>query len=478
MINIENIPLDDQETYTAFANGETISSFQMESNSFQRICKMIKPNTIEEISDANAIARPGALQFLDSYVQNKEHPDEIKYIHPLLEPILNKTHGTALYQENIMAIAHELGGLTLAESDSLRRAISKKKPEAMKPLFDKFIEGGIKNGIDREILETLVDQIQDWAAYGFNKSHSVAYALHAYRSMYLKVHYPLEWFTACLNAEIGNTETITSYIREARRLGIKILPPSVAHSKSKYTIENDGIRFGLNAIKGVGGTEYVPAESFDEFIENNTNVNKGTLEALIKAGAFPESRGLNLAKLAWLQTEGDKLKKAKQKLVEYEAMANAPKDDKELKKALRGISTWNLKLSAIQPFDNQPLIVNEPQLEREVLGMYLTTSPMDLFTEQLTTNTWTWEEFLETGEGGHVIVGGMVKKIKLHTDKRGNEMAFLTLECYMGDVIDITFFSSLWSKWGNQIHEDGIIRVDGKKNNGNNMLANSVAIYR
>jgi DNA polymerase-3 subunit alpha len=479
-INIYQLPLDDEETYKVYSSGFTSGTFQTESSGMIHFAKQMKVDRFDDIVALIALYRPGPLDSgtAQQYIDGKNGA-EIEYLHPSLKPVLEDTFGVIVYQESVISLVKVMAAMTPGEADNFRRIIGRKELDKIEAAVKEFIERSVANGYEREIAEEVGRQIQACGRYIFNRSHAAAYGYVSYITAYLKTKYPLEYMKSLLNSEIsGERDDIVGYIRECKRMGINILPPSIQYSSSKFTIENNSIRYGLNAIKGVGGTEFVQAESFDEFIEKNPGVNKGTLEALIKAGAFPEPRGLNLAKLAWLQTEGDKLKKAKQKLAEYEAMANAPKDDKELKKALRGINTWNLKISAIQPFDNQPLIVNEPQLEREVLGMYLTTSPMDLFVEQLTTNTWTWEEFLETGEGGHVIVGGMVKKIKFHTDKRGNQMAFVTLECYIGDIIDITFFSSLWSKWGDKIHEDGIIRVDGKKNEDNKMLANSVAIYR
>jgi DNA polymerase-3 subunit alpha len=467
-IDYYNLPDDDKDTLKLYADGNSTGIFQTESPGMKHLEKEIAVDCFEDVIALCALYRPGPLKsgMVQQYIDCK-HGKEPEYPHPDLKPILIDTYGVMVYQEQAIQIVQLMANMTPGEADNFRRIIGRKIKEEVEPAVKQFVERSIANGYSKEVSEHVAKWLSDAAEYIFNKSHSGAYGKVSYITAYLKTHYPVEYMTSLLNVKIGNIDKTVEYIREARRLDIKILPPSVAYSKSKYTIENNGIRFGLNAIKGVGSSEFVPANNFDEFITNNPGINNGTLEALIKAGAFPESRGLNLAKLAWIKENKDRIKQCNNKIEEFTQKNNQAK-----------VNEWKLKLSLVPQFDNQPLIVNEPQLEREVLGMYLTTSPMDLFVEQLTTNTWTWEEFLETGDGGHVIVGGMVKKIKLHTDKRGNQMAFLTLECYMGDIIDITFFSSLWSKWGDKIHEDGIIRIDGKKNEGNKMLANSVAIYR
>jgi DNA polymerase-3 subunit alpha len=469
----------DSEVFKIYANGFTQGVFQASSNGMRGIAKGIEVDRFEDIVALVALYRPGPLKsgMVQEYIDCK-HGKVPEYPHQDLEQVLKDTYGVMLYQEQTTAIVQLMAGMTQGEADLFRYIIGKKKVDKMGPAIEEFVKRSVAKGYSEEVAQNVAKWLSDAAEYIFNKSHSVEYGYLSYVTAYLKVKHPVEFMCASLNNKIGNIDKTVEFIREGRRMGIKILPPSVAYSKPKYTIENGSIRFGLNAIKGVGSTEFASANSFDEFMTNNPNVNKGTLEALIKAGAFPESRGLNLAKLVWLQTEGAKLKKAKEKLVEYEAIAKTPKDDKELKKALRGISTWKPKLAKIQPFDNQPLVVNEPQLEREVLGMYLTTSPMNMFVEQLTTNTWTWDEFVEASKDQKVIVGGMIKKIKLHTDKRGKQMAFVELECYMGETIDITFFASVWEVIGEKLHEDGIIRVEGKKGDGNKMLGNSVGVYR
>lgn len=478
-IDIYNLPLNDQDVYLQYSNGTTIGLFQTESSGMRHFAKQMKVDRFDDVVALVALYRPGPLDsgMAQQYIDGKNGA-EVKYLHPSLEPILKDTFSTICYQEQVMEIVKVMAAMTPGEADNFRKVIGRKELDKIEAIVKEFIERSIANGYEREVAEEMGRQIQACGRYIFNRSHAVAYGYLSYITAYLKTHYPLEFMTALLNSEIGNTDKTVEYINECKRMGIKILQPSVAYSKSKYTIEDGAIRFGLNAIKGVGGTEFVQAESFDEFIEKNPNVNKGTLEALIKAGAFPEPRGLNLAKLAWLQTEGAKLKKAQEKLAEYKAKAESPENYKELAKALRGINTWNLKLSAIKPFDNVPLVVNEPQLEREVLGMYLTSSPMDLYTKELTTNTWSWDEFLEADKGARVIAGGMVKKIKPYTDKKGRKMAFVDLEYYLGDTISITFFASDWEREGEKFSEDSIIRVEGTKDVDNKMLGKLVAVIR
>ncbi|MDP4224794.1 MAG: DNA polymerase III subunit alpha [Bacteroidota bacterium] len=480
-IDVYRLPLEDAETYKVYSSGTTSGTFQTESTGMRFFAKQMNVDRFDDIVALVALYRPGPLDsgMAQGYIDGKNGA-EVKYLHPSLEPILKDTFSTLCYQEQVIEIVKVMAAMTPGEADNFRKVIGRKELDKIESIVKEFIERSVANGYERSIAEEMGRQIQACGRYIFNRSHAAAYAYVSYITAYLKTKYPLEYMKSLLNSEIGGErDDMVGYIRECKRLGISILPPSIQHSGSRFTIEDGAIRFGLNAIKGVGGTEFVQAESFDEFVlEKNPNVNKGTLEALIKAGAFPEPRGLNLAKLAWLQTEGKKLEHAIEKLDYYEKMFDSTEDQKERAKALRGVNTWNLKIAAIPPFDNVPLIVNEPQLEREVLGMYLTSSPMDLYAKELTTNTWSWEEFLEAGKGSRVIAGGMVKKIKPYTDKKGRKMAFVDMEYYLGDTISATFFASDWEREGEKFSEDSIIRVEGTKDVDNKMLGKLIAVLR
>lgn len=293
--NINNIPLNDSKTFKDLQLGDNMGKFQIESSGMKSLLKRLKPENIEHISAILALYRPGSLQFIDDYIDNKNNPDKIKYFDDRVEPILKKTYGQIVYQEQVMAIARTLAGYTMGEADSLRKAIGKKIMSEMLKHEEKFINGCITNGMDKDKAEILFNQIVEFAKYSFNASHSISYAYITYQTAYLKSNYPLQYFTALLNCNADNIEKISLYIGDIMRLGIDILPPDINESSNKFTIDQEGrIRFGFNAIKGLGTsainniiaeriTDY---KSIEDFIRRAKKVNKSALQSLLRVGAF------------------------------------------------------------------------------------------------------------------------------------------------------------------------------------------------
>lgn len=296
-LDIEKIPLDDEATYELFGQGKTIGVFQFDKPHTREFLKKLKPASIAELSAMNALNRPGPMAFIDKFIARKHGQEPITYIHPKLEPILKETYGIIVYQEQVMRIAHEVIGYTLAKADLMRRAMGKKDEKVLAAERSQFIAKGVENGIDKNIVERIFDEIYRFKDYGFNKSHSVAYSILAFQTAYLKAHYPTEFLTANLSVNKNNTDEITLFLNECRKLNIKVFPPDVNKSNLDFSIENGNIRFGLAAIKNVGEgavEEIIKVRSEKLFTDifdfcsrvDLSIVNKRAMEGLILAGAF------------------------------------------------------------------------------------------------------------------------------------------------------------------------------------------------
>lgn len=298
-LNINNIPLNDKKVYDLFSNADTVGIFQFESSGMKSFLKRLKPNCFEDLVMAIAIYRPGPMDSIDEYIERKNFNKQYDCLHPVLEPILKSTYGLLIYQEQIMEILRKMGGYSYAEADIIRRAISKKKLNVIEEEKDKFVSNAIKLGYDKDMVTKVYDLIVKFANFGFNKSHSVAYAMIAYQMAYLKVYYTDYYYMNLLDYNIGGEAKTKEYIMEAKKLGINILKPSINLSTSSYNAESDGIRLPLRVIKGVGSSasdailkkrEDGNFKDFFDFMGRcyGFNVNKKTLDALIMAGVFDE----------------------------------------------------------------------------------------------------------------------------------------------------------------------------------------------
>ena len=251
-INPESFPEDDEKTFTLLKEGKTNGIFQLESQGMKRVLTRLKPSTLDDIIAVNALYRPGPMEQIPTYINRKHQKEKVTYLHPDLQPILEPTYGVLIYQEQIMQIAHQFAGLTLGEADILRRAISKKNEQLILEQKETFIKGCLKKGYDKTIAEEIFSWIYKFANYGFNKSHSVAYSKISYQLSYLKAHYSKFFFAHLLGTAINDASKLHPYIKEAKELGIQILPPSINRSYAYFTVESAGIRIGLMAIKGIG----------------------------------------------------------------------------------------------------------------------------------------------------------------------------------------------------------------------------------
>lgn len=471
-IDISKIPLDDHRTFELLGKATTIGVFQLESSGMRDLLRKLKPTKFEDLIAILALFRPGPIGsgMAEDFIARRHGRVKIKYDHPRLEPILRDTYGIIVYQEQVMQIASELAGFSMSQADNLRRAMSKKTPEVMQEQRKSFIEGCVKNGIRTNIAERIFNLIEYFSGYGFNKSHSTAYAMISYRTAYLKANYPVEFMAALLTSEKENMDKIVVYIDEADKMGIKILPPDVKESFSKFTVVRlpDGefaIRFGLAAVKNVGQGAIdsivearikQPFNTFADFCRyiDTRLVNKKVLESLIKCGAmdcmgYKRSQLISVVdKILDLASEIQK-DRSRGQFSFFDDMKLGSGFEANILKEIPDIEEWP---------EHQLL-----SYEKETLGFYLTKHPLagykSLLKEICTCSTATVKKFKD---GMEISIGGILTKVKTTITKRtGEKMAIVTLEDLEG-AIEILVFPSCYQKVGNLLKVDNFVFVKGR----------------
>ena len=466
-IDIENIPFDDQSVYKLFTKGLTIGIFQFESSGMREFLKKLKPTVIEDLIAMNALYRPGPMNNIDDFIKRKHGKKEIQYLHPSMENILQETYGIIVYQEQVMQIANEIAGFSLAEADIMRRAMGKKIKKLMDELKVKFIDGAQnKNNIDPEIARQIYELIEKFAEYGFNKSHSTAYAYVAYQTAWLKTHYPAEFMSANLTSEMSNIDRVVILINECRKMKIDVNPPDVNVSSIDFRPVNDKtISFGLNAIKNVGtkALEQIiesrkdkkKYESIFDFTANVAlkTVNKKVLESLIMSGAMDSLDGNRAQKfneievaLKYGQSEQDAKSKNQ---VDLFGGAEGSTSNQSMVPALSNLEEW----------PESKMLENE----KEVLGMYISGHPLLKYADDLEEHSnFDFTEKLNPRSQNKVRIGGAITDLKLHFDKKNNQMAFFKLDC-LGGQAEILAFSSVFSRYKDLVKNDNVVFVKGKQ---------------
>ena len=438
-LKAEDMPMEDKKTFNLLGSAESMGVFQLESSGMRDLLKKLKPEKFEDIIALLALYRPGPIGsgMLDDYMKRKHGEVNVKYDHPLLDSILKETYGIIVYQEQVMMIVSSLAGFSLSQADLLRRAIGKKTPEIMDQQRKAFIDGAVNNKVERRIAEKIFSLIEHFAGYGFNKSHSAAYAMISYRTAYLKANYPVEFMTALLTSEKDNTDKIVEYINEAERMGIKILPPDVNESFANFTmVGKDAVRFGLSAVKNVGQgaiesiiqsrKTYSRFNTLHQFCENVDLrlANKKVIESLIKCGAF-DSFGLKrsqmMAMMARAMDNADVIRKEKQKgqLMLFKE-ASILKDAPDIKE-------WP---------ESQLLT-----FEKEIIGFYITGHPLakyeKILKEYSTANS---SKLKDLEDNKRIWFGGIINKVKNTVTKRsGERMAIMMMEDMEGSVEALVF---------------------------------------
>ncbi len=476
--DIHTIPLDDPDTFALLQAANTAGVFQLESGGMRALMVRLKPTVFEDIIALVALYRPGPMEsgMIDDFVHRKHGELAVEYFLPQMEPILKETYGVILYQEQVMQIAAAVSGFSLAEADLLRRAMGKKDPAVMAAQRDRFVSGGVAGGVPKARLTELFNLIEKFAGYGFNKSHSAAYALVAYQTAYLKAHYPLDFLAAVLNSEINNTAALAKHIMEGRDQGVELLPPDINCSDRDFTVENGKVRFGLAGVKNVGmgaihdildARRAGPFESFRDVLEriNLGKVNRKVLESLIQAGAFDSLQPRRSRLMAGLESALEKVnnqkrREAAKQMSMFGGLLEAREDD------------W---LPEAEPWDKSLKLARE----KEALGVYLSGHPLDAYRVLLKTQIRvTTADLAEMPDSQEVALGVVVTSLKEKATKRGGRMAILTVEDLAGSV-EVLVFGEVYERVANLLTQPSLpLWLKGHlvlEEKGNKLVAQDIA---
>jgi DNA polymerase-3 subunit alpha len=457
------IPLDDARTYDLFTQGKTSGLFQFESDGMRDILKRFKPDQLEHLTALNALYRPGPMQMIDDFIKRRHGQTRVTYEHPSLEPILKGTYGVMVYQEQVMQIASALAGFTLGEADILRKAMGKKKAEVMATQKDKFLKGCVARSVPERKATKTWDQMEQFAGYGFNKSHSAAYAWLAYQTAYLKANYPAYFMAALLTSERANTDRMVAYIGECREMGIKVLPPDVNQSEMFFTVVGDSIRFGLAAIKNVGegaveavlaarreGGAFRSLYDFGERADLKA-VNRRVVESFVKSGCFDgldPRRAALFAAIDGAMESGQKRQRDREQGQSSLFGMLAVADEPAPKERAPDVPPWS---------EGERLA-----FEKESLGFFITGHPLEEFREELAQwATATSGQLSELADRPEVSVGGIITALRLLKTKKGDRMATFVLEDLEGSV-EALVFPETYKKTAGRLADDVVAVVKGK----------------
>jgi DNA polymerase-3 subunit alpha len=459
----DDIPIDDKKTFKLFAKGQTTAIFQFESGAMREHLKNLKPTSIKDLSAMNALYRPGPMDFIESFINRKHGKEEVEYLHPILEPILSETYGIIVYQEQVIKLANQVAGMSLADADILRRAMGKKDLAAMKEQRARFIKGAKEtHDISEKVASEIFDNIDKFANYGFNKSHAVAYSYVAYQTAYMKANYFPEFLASNLTHEFGNSDKVSMLLEECRKRKIEVLPPDVNKPSVDFNVDGDKIIFGMKAIKNVGApaveslkvareklgrdfkTIYDMASNIDTRV-----INKRAFEGFVLSGGFDKlegSRAQNFAAIESALSYGSKYQSAKA------SMSGGLFGDEESvieieEPKLPDIETWpaNVRLAK----------------EREVLNFYLSDHPLRKYELEYKSFASVHLGEPETFEGKeHVVAVGVVTDFRTKIDRSGKEMAFFKIDDFSGSC-ECLMFSKNYGEYGLCITPESTILVRG-----------------
>ena len=475
--------MNDPKVYKLWANGESIGIFKFESQGMTNFMKELKPDCLEDIIAGVSLYRPGPMDQIPRYIKGKQNPGHNVYTHPALEPILNVTYGCMVYQEQVMQIVRELAGYSLGRADLVRRAMGKKKLDVMAKEREYFINGQVdengnvlvpgcvRNGIDKESANKIFDEMAEFAKYAFNKSHAAAYSVVSYRTAYLKTYYPAEFMAATLNSFLGNLDKVPVYIYECKRLNIEILKPDINKSFTKFTVQDNKIRFGLGSIKNVGvsAIETVIAErikngefkSFTDFCERiqSGTVNKKCIECLIKAGCFDSMRQTRATLLASFEKIMDTINnQGRNSLANQVTMFDIVEPEETVK----------YQYTVLKELDERELLSQE----KEMLGIYVSGHPLEKLREAISNQTnitsiqikdLNEENSGNFKDGQTVKYAGTITGIKKKYTKRNTIMAFVTVEDLYGSA-ELVVFDSVYSRCDSILIDENVVLVEGRLN--------------
>ena len=477
--DLKTVREDDPESFAMLSEGRTAGVFQLESAGITGVCVNMKPQSIEDLTAIVALYRPGPMDSIPRFIDNKLHPEKITYLCPQLEPILSVTYGCIVYQEQVIEIFRKLGGYSLGQADNMRRAISKKKEKvilAEQKAFvygdnERGIPGAIANGVPEAAAQTIYKDILDFANYAFNKAHAVCYAKVTYETAYLKCHYPKEYMAALLTSVLDNTDKAVGYIAECREMGIALLHPDINRSEDKFTVEPEGIRFGLGAVKNIGrgllrqmvaererNGEFTSLQNFIERMQES-DLNKRAVENLIKCGAM-DCLGLNRAQMLYC----------------YEDIMDSVANSKK-----RNIAGQMQLFDMLGGGEEHEALVDVPklaelpknelmQMEKETIGLYLSGHPMDEYRKQLKGSgvvpILRILQSFETADGVFrdeqiTRIAGIIETVRMKTTRNNSMMAYVTLEDDTASI-ELLVFSNVIAKSGNYLKENTPVVVEGR----------------
>ncbi len=467
-IELSELPLDDKKTFDLLARGDTTGVFQLESSGMKRYLKQLKPTVFEDIIAMVALYRPGPMQWIEDFIARKHGKRKIEYFHQAMEEALQNTYGVIVYQEQVMQISKDLCGFTGGQADTLRKGIAKKIPAVLKKMKEEFISGAVKHSkADPQEMEKFWQQLEDFAAYCFNKAHAACYAMIAYQTAYLKAHYPSAFMAALMTSDFDDIDRLAIEITECKHMGIEVLPPDINESFVEFAVvpEKSQIRFGLQAIKNVGSNAVEellnirgrvgPFKTIEEFLANiNTRVvNRKNLESLIKSGAMD-----SLGERRQLYENLDVL------------LAYASKLQKE---SLSGQTDLFGESDEGKPFQNSlklapvtDALTQQDELiwERELLGLYLSQHPLERFEEFLSKQATPIQNVSKVKEGRTVTIGGSINDVREITTKNGKKMAFVKIADQMSEI-ELVVFPDIYQETSDMWVRDQVILVNGKPSN-------------
>ncbi len=466
-VDLDNLPLDDKKTYEMLARGETLGVFQLSGGGMTAYLVELKPSVIHDINAMVALYRPGPMNFIPQYIERKKNPALVTYLDPRMEAILKNSYGVITYQDDVLQIAIDLAGYSWLEADKFRKAMGKKVPAEMAAQKEKFQSGCLERGMKPAVVQTLWEQIETFAAYGFNKAHAASYGNLAYKTAYMKANFPVDYMAAVLTADAGDVEKISEVINECKRMKIDIRPPSVNESRGNFTVidlasggtDANSIRFGLYSIKnfGTGVGDSIIAEreknghfaDISDFVSRiaDKNLNKKSLESLIQSGALDEygERGQLLANI--------------ERLLEFHReLTKMPVDQGSLFASSSSAPVAvKIRLDAADPASMDQKLI----WEKELLGLYVSGHPLDKHAAKLANAKNSIKHAKEHLKNVETVIAGYVETVQTILTKKGEKMAFLKISD-LSDSIEVVIFPNLLKENDALIVSGNCIMLRGK----------------
>ena len=458
-VDLDRIPLDDKKVYELLTQGQTLGVFQMAGSGMTAYLKDLKPTVIHDLNAMVALYRPGPMAFIPEYIERKKNPARVKYLDPRMEAILKPTYGVLIYQDDVMMIAVQLAGYSWGEADKFRKAMGKKIPKEMAAQKEKFTKGCIEHGMKKEAVQKLWEQIETFAAYGFNKAHAASYGNLAYKTAYMKANFPVDYMAAVLTADAGDVEKVAEVVAECKRMGINVLQPSVNESFGNFTVVDEKhIRFGLYSIKnfgtGVGDSIIAARESGGAFKDiadflsrvPDKNLNKKSLESLIQCGAFDNMR----------ISRGELMENVETLLTFHREHVSTPKDQ-GLLFGVMSAPRLSLSLSPAQPVPMETLL----GWEKELLGLYVSGHPLDKHKAKLGNAKNSIKHAKEHLRGVETVIAGLIETSQSILTKNGERMSFLKL-ADLSDGIEAVAFPRIVKEYEAALAVGSCVMLKGK----------------